>query len=104
MAGRSPCYAKERRQMVVLVIGRVEGHYETREVPFGRVYSWRSGQVVLECDCGEVLNLTGSKSACGCGVDHTDTVREELDVVRLGDGALHPWRYVRDYEDAGIPY
>jgi hypothetical protein len=89
---------------MVLVIGRVEGRYETQEVPFGEVYSWRSGRVVLECDCGEVLNLTGSTSVCGCGIDHAATVREELAAVWLGDDALHPWRYVRDCEDAGIPY
>lgn len=75
---------------MVLVIGRVEGRYETQEVPFGEVYSWRSGRVVLECDCGEVLNLTGSTSVCGCGIDHAATVREELAAVWLGTMLFTP--------------
>ena len=31
-------------------------------------------------------------------------VKEELDIGRSGDEALHPWRYSGDNEDAGIPF
>jgi hypothetical protein len=98
-----PCYKKERRQMVVLVIGRVEGRYETQAVPFGEVYAWRSGRVVLECDCGEVVTFIGSKTVCSCGMNHAATVREELAAMRLEDDALHPWRYAREREGVGLP-
>ncbi len=90
---------------MVLVIGHTEGRYEAQEVPFGKVYTWRSGSVVLECDCGEASALTGSETICGCGADHAAVVRRELTTGQLGDEALRPWRYdVGDREDAGIPY
>ena len=89
------------------VVGRTEGHYEVQEVEFGRVYRWCPGCVVVECYCGERLTLTGSVTVCRrCGADHTAVVQEEEEVVghqQLGDEVLHPWRYFRDREDAGIP-
>ena len=39
-------------------IERSEGHYETREVPFGTVYEWHSAHTAFECNCGEKLVLT----------------------------------------------
>jgi hypothetical protein len=90
---------------MVLVIERIQGRYEAQDVPFGKVYAWRSGHVILECDCGERLTLNGSATACGCGLDHAATIREELNAdSRSGDEALHPWRYFRSREDANIPY
>jgi len=90
---------------MVLVIEHIQGRYEAQDVPFGKVYAWRSGCVVLECDCGKRLTLKGSATVCGCGLDHAATVREELNVAgRLGDKALRPWRYFRSRENAGIPY
>jgi hypothetical protein len=89
--------------MMVLVIGRTEGHYEAQEVPFGKVYAWRSGRVVIECDCRAVMSFTYSVTVCGCGTDHAAAIQEELDARRLGDEEIHPWRYVGDREDIGIP-
>jgi hypothetical protein len=77
----------------VKVIERIEGRYETQEAPFGTVYRWCPGCVVVECDCGEEMALTGSTSTCECGKDYTSIVREELNTRRLGEEHLHPWRY-----------
>ena len=53
------------------VIERVSGHYDVREIEFGRVYRWRPGCVVVECDrCGERPALTGSRTTCSCGADY----------------------------------
>ena len=88
---------------MVLVIGCTEGHYEAQEVPFGKVYAWRPGRVVIEYGCGEVMFLTYSVTVCGCGTDHAAAIQEELDARRLGDEELHPWRYAKDHENAGMP-
>ena len=89
-----------------IAVDRTGGYYEVQEVEFGRIYRWCPECVVVECDCDERLTLTSSITACRwCGVDHADTVREELDARgRLGDEALHPWRYAREREGAGIPF
>ncbi len=86
------------------VIKSVAGRYEVLEVELGRVYRWCPGHVVVKCYCGEKSILTGSVTACECGVDHGPIVREELAAGRLGDEALHPWRYAVDRRDDGIPY
>lgn len=88
------------------VIERLEGHYEVQEVPFGQVYSWCPGRLVLECDCGEELILSSSMVTCHrCGADHTtEVIREELTAGWLGDEAVHPWRYAEGREDIGLPY
>ncbi len=88
----------------MLVIERIEGRYEAQDVPFGKVYAWRSGRVVIECDCGERLTLTGSATVCGCGLNHATTIRKELDAARQPeDEILHPWRYSGERENASIP-
>ena len=90
--------------MMARVIEATAGVYETREVEFGRVYTWHPGYAVVECDCGEVSTLTGSASVCHrCGTDHAVAIREELAVARPGNQALHPWRYAGDREDTGLP-
>ena len=88
------------------MIERTEGHYEVQEVEFGRVYRWCPESVLVECDCGERLTLTASMSTCrGCGMDYVKLLREKLTAGRSGDDeALHPWRYARDREDAGLPF
>ncbi len=90
--------------MTANIIESAEGRYESQDVKFGTVYRWCPECVVLECDCGERLILTSSVTTCRCGTDHTAVVREELAVRRLGDEALHPWRYTEDRDDAGIPF
>ena len=87
------------------IIDCVEGYYEVQEVPFGKVYAWRSGWLVIECDyCGEVATLTQNSTTCECGVEHEGVFKEALDSGCLGDEELHPWRYTREPEGAGLPY
>jgi hypothetical protein len=42
-------------------IERVEAHYESSEMPFGKVYEWHPGYVVLECECGEKGHKAGHR-------------------------------------------
>ncbi len=87
------------------VLEHLEGHYETHDVPFGKVYRWRPECVVIKCVCGEELTLTGSRTACECGVDHANICREELACRQPKDeAALHPWRFWHSSEGSGIPY
>lgn len=89
---------------MVTAVERIEGHYEVRDVEFGRVYRWCPECVVVECECGERAILTGAVSVCGCGVDHSDVVRRELAVRRSKGAELHPWRYAGDRENVGLPF
>jgi hypothetical protein len=38
---------------MVKIIERVQAHYESREMPFGKTYEWHPACVVLECGCGK---------------------------------------------------
>ena len=78
------------------IIERVEAHYESREVPFGKTYEWHPGYVALECDCGEKLTLTstGAITHCRCGADHGAIVRDIREREgRLRENVAHPWRH-----------
>ena len=97
---------KHRKARYAKVIECLEGHYETEEVPFGRVYRWCTECVVVECGCGERMTLASSITTCaGCGTDHAVTVQEWLATERAAgaDEALHPWRLVRDREGESLP-
>lgn len=87
------------------IIERIGGYYEAQEVPFGVVYQWYPGYLLLECECGKELTLTCLMSSCGeCGADHATVVREELAGQCSEDEALHPWHYAGDREELGLPY
>ncbi len=91
---------------MVRIVERVAGRYDVQEVELGRVYRWCPKRVVLECDCGERLPLTGSMTTRGgCGADHAAVVREELAAQwpERGEDA-HPWRSWRSSGDTGIPF
>ncbi len=93
------------RSPQVKVIERVEGYYEALEVPFGVVYTWHPGCVLLECGCGKSLGLTCSSTNCSeCGADHERLVLQELDGECSEDKALHPWRYAGNREGYGMPF
>jgi len=77
----------------VRVIEHERGHYEVREVPYGKVYDWRPDRLVFECDCGETHVSSGSTIVCSCGAVHADISPER----ELDEGALHPW--LGDYEE-----
>jgi hypothetical protein len=75
---------------------RIEGHYEVDEDPFSRAYEWQPGCVVLECDCGQELTLTGASTVptCRCGADHSAIIQDLQEREgRLRDEVTHPWRY-----------
>jgi hypothetical protein len=82
---------------MVQILERVQAHYESREMPFGKVYEWHPATVDLECECGEkvTLNATSTTTICsGCGAElgtfvHDITEREG----RLPDKLTHPWFY-----------
>jgi hypothetical protein len=82
---------------MVHILERVEAHYESREMPFGKVYEWHPALVALECDCGEkvTLSATSTTSTCGrCGADlgtFVHDIREREG--RLPDNLTHPWFY-----------
>jgi hypothetical protein len=78
------------------IIERVEAHYESREVPFGKTYEWHPAYVVLECDCGEKLTLasTSTITRCRCGTDHGAVVRDIREREgRLREKVTHPWHH-----------
>ena len=79
------------------ITGRVEGHYELDETPFGRSYDWYPPYVTLKCDCGEELTLTGASTTpiCDrCGADYSDVVNDIQEREgRRPHEDTHPWRY-----------
>ena len=73
-------------------IVRVAAHYEVQDVEMGTVYRWCPESAVVDCDCGEELALTASRTTCvQCGADHAAFVAEVLE-VRPVDKVEHPWR------------
>lgn len=93
------------------IVERIPAHYEVEEVEdLGRAYRWSPEQVVLECGvCAtrktfKRSNLITSILTCECGAGSTSGIREELLSEKLAeDEQLHPWRYWRSREGAGIP-
>jgi len=81
----------------VKILERVNAHYESREMPFGKVYQWHPARVTLEGDCGEQVTLTAisTTSTCGqCGADLGTFVYEIREREgRLPDKLTHPWFY-----------
>jgi hypothetical protein len=79
------------------IIVQVKGHYEVHETPFSRAYDWYPACVVLECDCGEKLALTGSSTVAACrqcGVNHSSVFQEiQAREGRLQHETTHPWYY-----------
>lgn len=87
------------------IVECIEGHYETKEMPYGWVYKWYPEHVVVECECGERIVVTRSVTICGCGADHTAVVREALAATeQSGDEVSHPWRAQRSPAAEGIPF
>jgi len=99
--------AKERHENLgeSKVVERSEGYYEAVEVPYGVVYTWHPGYVLVACGCGKTLVLTCSLTTCSeCDAAHERMVREELDGECSEDEALHPWRYAGNREGYGMPF
>ena len=82
---------------MTMISVRIEGHYEVHEEPFSRTYVWQPSCVVLECDCGQELRLTGASTVptCRrCGADHSEIIQDLQEREgQLRDEVTHPWRY-----------
>jgi hypothetical protein len=78
------------------MIGHERGHYEVREVPYGKVYAWRPERVVFECGCGKRHASSGSAIVFACGTVYADVAREPGE-SRPDEENLHPW--LEDYEE-----
>ena len=101
MAERSE---EHRKAKYAKIIERIEGYYEAQEVPFGVVYQWHPGYLLIECGCGEKLALSCFINTCSdCGADCAAVVQEELAGQCSEEEALHPWRYAGEREDVGLP-
>jgi hypothetical protein len=78
------------------LIESVEAHYETLEVPFGRIYHWHQAYVTVECDCGEILTFSGTSAilSCRCGAAYGALVHDiHYQEEHLRDEDEHPWHY-----------
>ncbi len=79
--------------MAATVIEHMRGHYEVKEIHFGKDYVWCPECVVVECDCGARVHFTGSEDAlCRCGREHAGVVRDEMDTRRMPGEKEAPWR------------
>src|SRR5215203_1622709 len=81
---------------MVHVVERVQAHYESSEVPFGKVYEWHPAYVVIECECGEKVTLRATTiPTCGCCGAALGTFVYEIRERegRLPDKLSHPWFY-----------
>jgi hypothetical protein len=82
---------------MVQILERVQAHYESREMPFGKVYEWHPACVVLECDCAEKVTLTAASTTTTCSGSGAELgafvneIREREG--RLPDNLTHPWFY-----------
>jgi hypothetical protein len=75
---------------------RAEGHYEVHENPFARTYEWHPAYIILECDCGEELTLSGQSTVttCRCGAEHSNIIQDIQErEARLRHEVTHPWRH-----------
>ena len=76
---------------------RVEAHYMSSEMPFGKVYEWHNAYIALECDCGEKLILTATSAITTCpqcGADFDAIVHDIQEREgRLPNELTHPWLY-----------
>jgi hypothetical protein len=80
------------------IVERIQARYESREMPFGKLYQWHPARVALECDCGEKVTLEATSSTtttcCRCGADLGSFVRDiKGREGRLPDTLTHPWFY-----------
>jgi hypothetical protein len=78
------------------IIENIEAHYETHEVPFGRIYEWHPEHIIVECGCGErfTLSATSTTPTCRCGTDLGAIVRTiQKHEDWLPDKIRHPWLY-----------
>jgi hypothetical protein len=82
---------------MVQILERVKAHYESSEMPFGKVYAWHPAHIALECDYGQKVTLTASSTTTTCGRCSADLSTFVNDIReregRLPDKLTHPWFY-----------
>ena len=83
---------------MVQIVECVQAHYESCEVPFGKIYAWHPAYITLECDCGKKVILTATSittTTCSrCSADLGAFVRDIREREgRLPDNLTHPWFY-----------
>ena len=82
---------------MVQILERINAHYESREMPFGKVYEWHPASVDLECGCGEKVTLSATSTTTACGRCSADLGTFVYDIReregRLPDNLTHPWFY-----------
>jgi hypothetical protein len=83
---------------MVQILERLQAHYESRQMPFGKVYEWHPAAVALECECGKKVTLSATSSTtstCGrCGAELDTFVHDIREREgRLPDKLAHPWFY-----------
>ena len=79
------------------IIERVQAHYESREMPFGKTYEWHPACVVLECGCGKkwTIDAKSTITTCQCGraVDNILARGIQEREASLPKKLTHPWFY-----------
>jgi hypothetical protein len=82
---------------MVQILERVEAHYGSREMPFGKAYEWHQAAVALECACGERVTLKATSTTTTCSRCSADLGTLVNDIGeregRLPDNLTHPWLY-----------
>jgi hypothetical protein len=79
------------------VVECTAGHYEAQDVEFGKVYKWVPGNVLVECDCGQLFSAEGTTAACPkCNADHRGVVGELEDKLLTEEESYY--RTHREYE------
>lgn len=87
-------------EQTVQILAYVEAHYETQEVPHGKVYVWWPECFLVECKCSKELIFTSSSSPCLCGADYAAVNQELAEMSKEGPKNVEantPWRE-EDYE------
>jgi hypothetical protein len=81
---------------MVQIVERVQAHYESSEVPFGKTYEWHPAYVAIECECGQkvILGTTTITTCRWCSADLSAFVHglQERE-ASLPDKLTHPWFY-----------
>jgi hypothetical protein len=82
---------------MVRIVERVHAHYESSEMPFGKVYEWHPAYVAIEYDCGEQLTLAASSTTANCSRCGAELATFVHDIKEreghLPDKLTHPWFY-----------
>jgi hypothetical protein len=89
---------KGNRVRRLQIVERTAGHYEAQDVEMGKVFTWKPGNALVECDCGQLFTAERTTAACPkCSADHRGVVRELRDKLLTEEEAYYPTH--REYEE-----